>query len=141
MGLFLFAVIYLVGSWRLPRFSLGIAVVDAHIFPLVLGSILLLLSILYYLQSAGKPAGKALLVGVDKPLLAKLIGASVLYALVLSTLGYIVATTLFLLGAMHLLGRRNWRSLAAIAAGFSVITYSLFAYVLGVPLARGILPF
>lgn len=140
-GLALFAIIYMVGAWRLPRFALGVSVVDAHVFPLVLGVVLLALSIIYFIQSGGLKDAKPLFDGVDKPLLWKLIGATILYGLVLGTLGFVVATTLFLLGTMYLLGRRRWVSLVTISAGFSVVVYTLFAYVLKVPLAQGILPF
>jgi putative tricarboxylic transport membrane protein len=140
-GLGLFAVIYLIGAWRLPRFALGTAVIDAYVFPLVLGGILLLLSILYFIQSRGLKFDKALLDGVDKPLLLKLIGSCLLYALVLGTLGFLIATTLFLMLGMYLMGRRKWATLASVSIGFSIVTYTVFVYVLGVPLAQGILPF
>ena len=141
-GLGLFAVTYMVASWRLPRFGLGTAVVDAHVFHLVLGAVLLVLSVLYFLQSARLSApSKPLLEGVNKILLAKLIGAALVYALVLGKLGYLIATTLFVVGVMLLLGRRRYLPVVAVGAGFSAVTYFIFAYVLDVPLARGILPF
>lgn len=140
-GLGLFAVIYMVGAWRLPRFAFGSSVIDAHIFPLVLGGILLLLSAIYFVQSRGKQPAQPLFEGVDKPLLLKLMGASLLYALVLGFLGYLIATSLFLVGVMVLLGRRDWVKTIAIGVGFSAVTYFIFAYVLDVPLAHGILPF
>ena len=43
--------------------------------------------------------------------------------------------------SMFLLGRRKWGSTVAIGVGFSAAVYGLFAYLLNVPLARGILPF
>lgn len=141
LGLALFAVVYTVGAWRLPRFALATGVVDAYVFPLVLGGLLLLLSILYFLDSGRKPEGKPLMDGVNVPLLLKLMGATLAYALVLAKLGFVVATSLFLTGAMALLGNRKWGRTVTIGVGFSVVVYTLFAYVLKVPLAQGILPF
>lgn len=142
-GLGLFAVIYLIGAWRLPRFTLT-AVIDAHIFPLALGAILLVLSLLYYLQAGGAEQRKAqqrpFFEGVNKRLLLQLWASTLLYALLLSPLGYLLATSLFLAGVMWLLGVRPPGKLLAIAVGFALVTYALFAYLLGVPLSRGILP-
>lgn len=143
-GLGLFAVIYLIGAWRLPRFTLT-AVVDAHVFPLVLGAILLVLSILYYVQAGGAEQRKAqsqpLLLGVDIPLLLKLFGATLVYSLVLSPLGYLLSTVAFLIGTMRLLGVSGWVKHIGISVAFSLVTYMAFAYLLGIPLSRGILPF
>jgi putative tricarboxylic transport membrane protein len=141
LGLVLFALVYMGGAWKLPRFALSTGVVDAHVFPLVLGTLLLLLSAALYLQGARQAKGAPLFDGVNRPLLLKLIGATVAYALVLSPLGFVLATSLFLTAAMFLLGRRKWGSTVAIGVGFSAVVYGLFAYVLNVPLARGILPF
>lgn len=140
-GLGLFAVVYLVGAWRLPRFGLGTAVVDAHIFPLILGAILLLLSLLYFLQAGRLAAGRPMLEGVDRRILLALAISTFVYALLLQRLGYLVATALFLGAAMYILGRRGWSALVAVSVGFAVVTYGLFAYLLNVPLSRGILPF
>jgi len=141
VGLVVFDIIYMIGAWRLPRFALGASVIDAHVFPLLLGGTLLVLSAIYYVQSARRPDAKPLLDGVDKPLLLKLVGTTAIYALVLGTLGYLIATSVFLVGVMYILGRRSWRGLVGISLGFSAFTYFMFAYVLSVPLAKGILPF
>jgi putative tricarboxylic transport membrane protein len=141
LGLGLFAIIYMVGAWRLPRFALATGVVDAHIFPLVLGALLLVLSVIYYVQAGAKPDGKPLLDGVNLPLLLKLMGATIAYALLLGRLGFVVATSIFLTGTMALLGSRKWGRTISIGVGFSVGVYVIFVYVLKVSLARGILPF
>lgn len=144
-GLGLLAVIYIAGAWNLPRFALQSAVVDAHVFPLAQGALLLMLSAIYYVRSSRPRAvsgpEQPLLAGVDRPILLKLWGGSLVYALTLSFLGYLIATSLFLAWSLRVLGVRKPVQLGAIALGFSVVTYSIFAYLLGVPLARGILPF
>lgn len=141
LGLGLFAIIYLVASWRLPRFALSTGVVDSHVFPLILGAALLLLSLIYFLQSGGPKDTSSFFDGVNLPLLVKMMLATVGYALILERLGFVVATAIFLFATMALLGLRGWLKMSAISAGFAVGVYALFAYVLEVQLARGILPF
>lgn len=144
-GIGLIALVYMIAAWRLPRFALTTTVVDAHVFPLTLGGILLLLSLLYFLQArrVAPKSGteKPLLDGVNRPVLFQLVGANLLYALILSALGYLVSTILFIASALLILGQRRWGLVAALSVGFAGITYFLFAYLLQVPLARGILPF
>ncbi len=141
-GLGLLAVAYLIGAWRLPRFALGVAVVEAHVFPLALGLLLLGLSGLYFFQSArASRAAKPLLEGVNKPLLIKLVATTFVYGLILGPVGYVIATAAFLIATMYLLGRRPWTAIIAWGLGFSSLTYAVFVHVLKVPLAQGILPF
>ncbi len=142
LGLALFSIIYMAGAWNLPRFALATTgVVDAYVLPLILGGLLLLLSLVYFVQSGRTPEGKPIMEGVNIPLLLKLIGATVAYALLLGKLGFIIATSLFLIGTMALLGARPWGKTISIGVGFSVGVYALFVYVLKVSLAQGILPF
>ena len=141
LGLGLFSLIYLGGAWNLPRFALATGVVDSYIFPLILGSVLLLLSIILFVQSRGQTQTKPMLQGVDKPLLLKLFGTTVVYAFILSPLGFVIATTAFLTVNMYLLGRKKWLVNFAVAAGLSLVIYLVFVYVLKTNLAQGILPF
>lgn len=141
IGLVLFSIIYLVASWNLPRFALSTGVIDSYIFPLILGAVLLVLSIVYFIQSGGPKESSSFLEGVNVPLLLKLFGTTLIYALVLEPLGFIIATAIFLFGNMALLGLRAWVKMTVISAGFAVGVYAVFVYVLEVNLARGILPF
>lgn len=140
-GLGLFAIIYMIAGWNLPRFALSTGVIDSYIFPLILGALLLLLSIIYFVQSGGPKDAKSFMDGVNVPLLLKLFGTTVLYALILEPLGFVIATAIFLFGNMLLLGLRNWVKLTLISVGFAIGVYAVFVYVLEVSLARGILPF
>lgn len=141
-GLGLFAVIYLVGAWNLPRFALATGTIDSYVFPMVLGVVLLLLSVVLYLQGAGKQKSDGrMLEGTNVPLLIKFMAAVVGYSVAMAPLGFVISTTLFLLVGMLLLGVRKWIVLAGVSLAFSFGVYSLFVLVLKVPLARGILPF
>lgn len=141
VGLGLFALIYSGAAWNLPRFALTTGVVDSYIFPLILGSVLLLLSAVYFVQSAGKAGNKPVMENVDVALLAKLFAATVVYAFILSTLGFVIATIAFLTCNMYLLGRKKWLANIAISAALALVIYTVFVYVLKVNLAKGILPF
>lgn len=141
LGLGLFAILYMAGAWNLPRFALATGVVDAHVFPLILGALLLFLSLVYFVQAGRTPDGPSPLDGVSISLLLKLMGVTIGYALVLGTLGFVVATSLFLTGTMVLLGRRAWVHTISVGVGFALGVYIIFVYGLKVPLAQGILPF
>ena len=55
--------------------------------------------------------------------------------------GFVVATTVYLLGLMTYFNRNRWRMNMLTAVLFSVVSYAVFTRLLGVTLARGILPF
>ncbi|HEY3365518.1 MAG TPA: tripartite tricarboxylate transporter TctB family protein [Symbiobacteriaceae bacterium] len=144
VGLAAFAIIYMVGAWRLPRFSLGTTVVDSYLFPLVIGAILLGLSAIYFFvakKADPATANKPLFEGIDLKVVGKLAGASLVYALLLEFLGFVVATTFFLVLTMWMLGQKGLWKLFAVSAGFSVVVYLVFVKVLNVPLAEGVLKY
>ncbi|MGE5674851.1 MAG: tripartite tricarboxylate transporter TctB family protein [Mycobacterium leprae] len=143
IGLSLLAIIYMVGAWRLPRFALGTTVVDSYVFPLIIGAFLLAMSVIYFFVAGRSPksADKPFWEGVDVKVVVKLVAVSVVYALTLGFLGFIIATTLFLAVAMWMLGTRGWLKLALTPIVFSFAVYSLFVFFLDVPLAQGLMPF
>ncbi len=59
------------------------------------------------------------------------------YALLFNPLGYLIATPLFLLSALFLMGQRHWGWNLAVAALFTLIAYLVFAKVLGVRMPHG----
>jgi putative tricarboxylic transport membrane protein len=59
------------------------------------------------------------------------------YALLFNPLGYLIATPLFLLSALFLMGQRHWGWNLAVAAIFTLIAYLVFAKVLGVRMPHG----
>jgi putative tricarboxylic transport membrane protein len=63
--------------------------------------------------------------------------ATFLYLAVLAPLGYIIASLLYVVGGLWLMGERRWVTLAGCAVGYTVITFVLFAMVLPVPLPLG----
>ncbi len=63
------------------------------------------------------------------------------YVLVMGTLGYLLATFVYVTVTVRLLGQRTWWSAALFAAGLTLVTFALFSYVFEVRLPPGdILP-
>ena len=63
------------------------------------------------------------------------------YFLVFEFLGYVLSTSIYLLVLMAYFHKNKWTSNVLTAVLFSVISYLMFTKLLGVNLARGILPF
>ena len=64
-----------------------------------------------------------------------------LYFLVFEWLGYVIATTVYLLVLVAYFNRGKWLSNVLTSVFFSLGSYLMFTKLLGVTLARGILPF
>jgi putative tricarboxylic transport membrane protein len=64
-----------------------------------------------------------------------------IYMAVFEWLGFVIATTVYLLAMMAFFHKGKWLSNVLTSVLFSVITYVLFTKVLGVTLVRGLLPF
>lgn len=127
-------------AWNLPRFRLT-TVIDAHVFPLVVGAAMFAFSVLLWVQSgARRREASVAWAGMDLRRGALLAILTLLYIVVLEPLGYLLSTFVFLLLAPAALGWRRWWVSAVVALLFAGGTYYLFSSVLLVPLPRGILP-
>jgi putative tricarboxylic transport membrane protein len=79
----------------------------------------------------------------EKHLVLIMIGMVVwsgLYYYVFETLGYLIATPLFLFGLLSYFNQRKYLTNVLVALGFTGIVYLLFSILLGVPLPSGPLP-
>ena len=79
----------------------------------------------------------------EKHLVLVMIGMVVwagLYYYVFETLGYLIATPLFLLGLLSYFNHRKYLTNVLVALGFTGVVYLLFSILLGVPLPSGPLP-
>jgi putative tricarboxylic transport membrane protein len=59
------------------------------------------------------------------------------FALVFEPFGFLIATPVFIVAALAILGKRNWPGMVLIAAIFTALTYGIFAQVLSVRLPVG----
>lgn len=67
--------------------------------------------------------------------------ACVLYLILFEALGFLFSTVLFMASLLKLLGSKSWHGVVFPAIVTPVAVYTLFRFMLGVPLPRGILPF
>jgi putative tricarboxylic transport membrane protein len=104
--------------------------VGPDIFPIGLGILLILLSIRLLFETTkyvgeaeknSKPDYKRFLL---------ILGAAILYVLLLDTIGYVITTFLFLLFAFRVMKTGGWIKMILIAAAFSFGVYYVFVEVL-----------
>lgn len=112
---------------------------DAGFFPLTLSVLLLILAVIILLGSYfGRPAQAEFSTRSYYIVIAAT--ALIIYALVLQTVGFVVATIVILLLMMRGFGAMSWKSALLITVPAVLVSYLGFLE-LGVPLPRGLLPF
>lgn len=137
--LFVFSFAYLVFTFNLPTFPY--AIVDADALPKGLGFLLAALSILLFIQNPVHDRKKSNMKKDEVLMLLAVAGLIFVYILLFELLGFVVVTILFLLVTSRLLGYTKWKSLIAVAVGFTLVLYFSFNYLLQIYLPQGILPF
>jgi putative tricarboxylic transport membrane protein len=132
--LLIIAGVVFIGAWRLPD-TATTDLVGPKIYPAVLAVLLAVLSGLLLAGAAPPHGGDAIikLPGIVRRFLPLML-FSALYVLALPWLGFMIATTALLMACFYLLGeRRHWLNFL-IAAGCALMTYLLFATLLGTQL-------
>ncbi|WP_053365918.1 tripartite tricarboxylate transporter TctB family protein [Bacillus sp. FJAT-27245] len=125
---------FVVGSKKLSATAYGSSV-GPDIFPFSLGVLLILLSIrLFYETFKRKNTGDKKEKIHYKPFLI-IFAATIIYALALETVGYVITTFVFLFVCFQVMERSKWVASLLISAGFSLAVYFLFVEVL-----KGTLP-
>lgn len=129
-------------------------VVGPRTFPFVVGAIMLVVSILLLWRTVRRrensdtkteEASAAVPLEDDETVIKDRIGAWVVVAaliamfVLLVPLGFVVTMTLFLFGLATFFSPRQWLANLIVAIVFSTFFFFLFAWVLSVPLPRGIL--
>jgi putative tricarboxylic transport membrane protein len=140
------ALIYFYGTSQIPSLEIGDPL-GPKAFPILLGIGLLLatgLLVVEHLKDAkvttpsppqpAKPDRRHL------PVLGAVVIWMAVYYAFFETLGYVIATTVFLLPLMAWFNRGKWLANALSAALFSIGSYVMFAW-LDVTLPHGVLPF
>lgn len=153
LGLVLFSAFFL---WQTTNINEPPAnlVVGPRTFPFIVGLIMLAVSVLLLWRTVrrektgspdGEEAGAAVPLEDDETSIGDPRGAWVVVAaliamfVLLVPLGFVVAMTLFLFGLSTFYSPRHWLANAIVAIVFSVFFFFIFAWVLGIPLPRGIL--
>lgn len=126
-------------------------------FPTLLAAVLAFLALLMILDSflargaSGKKGDGAVIQGAERleedsfstedisyKFLLGTIGLSFLYVGLISVLGYLISTPLFLIILIRLLGYEKWVNNIAASVGLTAVLYLLFATALGVSLPAGV---
>lgn len=126
---------YLVGSFSLPQAMIG----DPNgprALPVFLAGALVLLGVsLLLARHPDRIEGPVWGGGIE---LGLVVLVMFVYAAVLTPLGYLLATTLFMLALLSLYNRGRWFLNAGVAVIFSVSSYYLFHKLLGVYVPAGL---
>lgn len=138
---------YFYATEKLPTLQIGDPL-GPKAFPRLLGAALIISAILLFFEMRrarkSAPAAPKAKPAVAEPgtyhIIAGVTVWTFLYFLVFEALGYVIATSIYLLTLMAFFHRGKWVSNVLTSILFCVISYWLFG-VLGVNLARGILPF
>lgn len=70
--------------------------------------------------------------------LVMFMAAIALYLALVSSIGFVILTPLFLIAMMYILGTRSWKVLLSIAVITTIFLYFFFVIWLGIPLPQGI---
>jgi putative tricarboxylic transport membrane protein len=141
--------VYFYATEQLPSLDIGDPL-GPKAFPRLLGvglvitAVVLLLEILRARKTAAAPSTAAPPDPRDRKALivvAAAAGWTFLYFLVFEPLGYILATFDYLIALMSYFNKGKHTANVLTALLFSVLSYLMFTKLLGVNLARGILPF
>lgn len=146
-GLLLAFAIYLIYDATRIRQGGGFTVVGPAVFPLITAGALVGLALIMLLRVTRWPDSELATLGVEEaaqthwPTVGIVLALLVVYPLAMSTLGYVLATAVFVPAGAWVLGsRKPWRDLA-VGVGLALVIYISFTRFLDVRLPAGPLPF
>ncbi|MDP5276223.1 tripartite tricarboxylate transporter TctB family protein [Chengkuizengella axinellae] len=140
--IFLFSMFYLLFSYQIEPSPF--AKIDADIMPKGLGYLLLVLSVLLFIENKEETEQEKAKRNISKKeisLLLLIVLFVLLYILLLEAIGFIIVTILFLTATSRLLGYTNWIRMLIVFVTFTLVIYFSFNELLGLSLPSGILPF
>ncbi len=141
--------VYFWATEQIPSLELGDPL-GPKAFPRLLGICLLISAGMLLIEIIKKPKAQAVQQApaeVDpakRPhygVVAAVAGWTALYVLVFEPLGYVLASSIYLLALTGYFNRGRWLMNVLTSVLFSAGSYYAFTHLLGVTLARGILPF
>lgn len=157
IGVIVLAAAYLLMDLRLPEMRLGDPL-GPKTFPALVGVGLIASALLLLIERRHKvridplSAAKAVAPTPDEPgtrpgdaakhsplILVGMVAWTTLYYFCFERAGYLIATTVFLLGLLTYFNRKHHKTNVAVALGFTLVFDLLFSLVLGVPMPAGLL--
>jgi putative tricarboxylic transport membrane protein len=108
--------------------------------PVWLGLALAVLAVLLFLNAGGETPGVTWVPGrVALRRLALILGASVVFVVVMDAVGMIVGTALFLVFVLRVVERYRWTTVVGVAVAAAAANYLVFTHWLRVPFPTGVL--
>ncbi|GAF23129.1 tricarboxylate transport protein TctB [Bacillus sp. JCM 19047] len=135
--LFILAIGYLLATWLLPKYEY--ILIDADIFPLLLGGLLALFSVILFF-SKDEEGAKIYIAKEDLKVIVPVVLLMLLYILLLEPVGFVITTVCFIFICSLLLGYKKHVTNGIVAVLFPVAFYFLFTRYLMIALPSGILP-
>lgn len=147
-----FATVYFYATSQITVLDFGDPI-GPHLFPYFVGGLLITgaVMLLYETRQSRAPAPRREALPPDGPqdgkesrvliLIAAVAGWILLYILSFERLGYVISTTLFLLGLTCYFHARRWLLNVALSLLLPTASYLVFHRLLNVSLPRGLLPF
>ncbi|WP_010529789.1 tripartite tricarboxylate transporter TctB family protein [Lentibacillus jeotgali] len=132
-------IVYLVLTFNLPRSRTGDPTAPLY-FPLLIGGILVLFSIIYFVQEWRKrdekfEAFKALFVGRTPFIIVSTLIMIFVYTFLFERIGFLFSTIIFLTALLFIVnGRKPWIKNILISVLFSVVFWYAFSELLNVSL-------
>lgn len=126
---------FVMGSTSLTTSAYG-SKVGPNIFPMILGSILILLSASLLISTLRKAAVQKKKEDYQYKTFLLILGVTVLYCLVYESLGFVISTFLFLFTCFQILEKGKLLSSLLVSLAFAVIVYFVFVYGLNGTLPR-----
>ncbi len=142
-------IIYTIAALNLPQPNMGDGL-GPRVFPLIIGILLILLSLLLVLKEIKIPKENRQTISFQMSeesrkvllLIALTSVCGIVYGVLLDRLGYLISTAIFMLFVMFLVNKTSrWLQNIIVAVTFSFITYVGFATLLHLSLPRGIIHF
>lgn len=140
--LLVFAAVYAIAADRLPRAHLA-EVIEANVYPLVLAALLAALSLILLVRSCrsrqAQTNGWLPTRAIGKQIVFLFV-ALIVYLVLFRSVGYLVATIVFMAGTLKFIDRsRSWLSVALISLLVSAVCYALFVILFQIPVPSGVL--
>ncbi|MFB4212247.1 tripartite tricarboxylate transporter TctB family protein [Shouchella sp. JSM 1781072] len=132
------ALIYLILTFNLPNYEY--ILIDADVFPFLLGGALLVLSIVLFFLKSDEDA-TLFMKKKDLAVLLTMFSMLLAYILLLEPIGFVLSTCVFLFSSSLFLGYRKHLTNVAVSGVVPLTIYFLFTSLLGIALPQGILPF
>lgn len=138
--LILLGIIYLILSFRLPKYAY--VPVDSDLVPICLGVLLLILAgILYFTKDQEKKEDDERIPKKELPIVLGVIGLIVIYISLLEIIGFVLVSVLFLFFCSMFLGYKRYVINGIVSLVIPTFVYLLFDSFLQIQLPSGILPF